>query len=372
VSRDFRVIALIAAYNEADILGRVIEHLIEQGVMVYLLDDGSTDGTIAAAEPFLNRGLMAIEQLPGRIVDGRRLFEWKKILERKQELGHELDADWFIHHDADEFRESPWLGVSLANGIRLVDRLGYNAVDFTLLNFVPTGSTFQPGDDPRTAFRHYEPGKAFDRSQVKCWKKQADPVDLVHVGGHDVSFAGRRVFPLRFLLRHYPIRDQEHGSRKVFTERLPRFAADERAVGWHVQYDELTPGGRFERDPATLTEFDPVEARVVMAIDNRRVEDLETEVSNYQERVLCLERELHTRSGEIARLTVQVDALVGESQRKAEEFRAVQARFEMTVQQQRQQIDSVRNQVASLYASRSWRWTAPLRALYRLLGRVGQ
>jgi hypothetical protein len=44
----------------------------------------------------------------------------------------------------------------------------------------------------------------------------------------------------------------------------------------------------------------------------------------------------------------------------------------MTVQQQRQQIDSVRNQVASLYASRSWRWTAPLRALYRLLGRVGQ
>ena len=36
-------------------------------------------------------------------------------------------------------------------------------------------------------------------------------------------FPGRKVFPIQFLLRHYPIRSQRHGETKVFTERKPRF-----------------------------------------------------------------------------------------------------------------------------------------------------
>ena len=36
--RDFSVVAIIAAYNEADIIGQVVADLIAQGVSVYLLD----------------------------------------------------------------------------------------------------------------------------------------------------------------------------------------------------------------------------------------------------------------------------------------------------------------------------------------------
>src|SRR4026209_495102 len=43
--RPFRIIAIIAAYNEEDIIADVVADLIRQGVIVYFLDHWSTDGT---------------------------------------------------------------------------------------------------------------------------------------------------------------------------------------------------------------------------------------------------------------------------------------------------------------------------------------
>ena len=51
MSSDFSVVAIIAAYNEADIIEHVVRDLIDQGIHVYFLDDGSTDRTVAAIEP---------------------------------------------------------------------------------------------------------------------------------------------------------------------------------------------------------------------------------------------------------------------------------------------------------------------------------
>ena len=138
MSRDFRVVAIIAAYNEADVIGHVVADLIDQGVHVHFLDDGSTDATVAAVEPFLGRGVIAIERLSEPTHAADRPFNWEAILRRKGELARELDADWFVHHDADEFRESPLPHVTLAEAIGHVDALGYNAIDFHLLNFWPT------------------------------------------------------------------------------------------------------------------------------------------------------------------------------------------------------------------------------------------
>src|SRR5262249_7491581 len=146
-------------------------------------------------------------------------FDWDRILRRKAQLASELDADWFIHHDADEFRESPWADVTLKEAISRVDALGYNAIDFASLDFRPTDDEFR-GGDIRAAFPLYSDGASYDKVQIRCWKKCAD-VDLASTGGHEARFDGRRVFPIRFLLRHYPIRGQSHGNRKVFAERKP-------------------------------------------------------------------------------------------------------------------------------------------------------
>ena len=113
---DFRVVALMSAFNEGDIISPVIQHLVENGVEVYLLDNCSTDDTVEQASQWLGKGLLEIERFPRDDDDryGRAAgrYDWTAILLRKEELARTLDADWLIHHDADEVREAPWDGVT--------------------------------------------------------------------------------------------------------------------------------------------------------------------------------------------------------------------------------------------------------------------
>src|SRR5438105_1292175 len=54
-----------------------------------------------------------------------------------------------------------------------------------------------------------------------------------------------------FFLSINPFRSQTHGERKVLRDRSPRWNQQERARGWHRQYDEVETA-RFLRDRATL------------------------------------------------------------------------------------------------------------------------
>src|SRR5215813_2058057 len=226
----FRVVAVISAFNEEDIISAVIGHLVENGIDVYLIDNHSTDDTTKEASQWLGRGLLQIERFPPSLPSRCETpgpFDWSGILRRKEKLATELSADWLIHHDADEFRESPWSGLTLKAAIRWVDKLGYNCINFQVLNFWPIDDNFQRGDDPRDYFTFFENGAEFDKVQLKCWKASKTQASLVRSGGHEVSFEGRRVFPISFLLRHYPIRGQRHGLKKVFAERKKRFLEGE-------------------------------------------------------------------------------------------------------------------------------------------------
>ena len=275
MSRALSAVALIAAYNEADIIEPVVRDLIANGLLVYFIDDGSTDATSRLVEPFVGRGVITIERMDRRPAGGEaRQFAWERLLRRKAQLAGELDADWFLHHDADEFRESPWGGVTLVEGIRRVDALGYNAIDFANLDFWPTHDGFTPGSDPRDAFPCYSNAATYDRVQVRCWRK-TQAVDLASSGGHDARFDNRRVFPIRFISRHYPIRGQAHGERKVFAERRPQFTPKERARNWHVQYDGVPEGASFIRDTADLTRYDGDAVRTDLTLRHRGVEALE-------------------------------------------------------------------------------------------------
>ena len=399
----FSVVAIIAAYNEADIIGTVVGDLIEQGIDVYFMDDGSTDGTVAAVEPFLGHGVRAIERFGAAEVGGS--FDWERILRRKAELGAQLEASWFIHHDADEFRESPWAQLSLKDAIRHVDSLGYNAIDFMGFDFWPTGEGFSPGGDVRTAFPLCSELAPHDRVQIRCWRK-TPTVDLASSGGHEVQFRDRRVFPLPFILRHYPIRGQQHGERKVFQERRTRFLERERERGWHVQYDRLHEGASFVKDPSTLSRFDgdgvratlPIRAMETferdLAAGRRRIEALETEKARLDGEVARRDAELALKDGEIdrrgtaiAHRDVEIAALRIEVDRRASELAArhadIKAQQDETrrlvdaierrtaeIDQWRAAVDGLTRQLDDLRRSSSWRWTAPARAVYRLITRA--
>ena len=380
------VVALLAAYNEEDVVGQVVADLVGQGIGVWFVDDGSTDGTVARVEPWVGRGVLQIERRPPRDEGS-----WAALLRRKEELAAELAADWFLHHDADELRESPWEGLTLRQAIGRADRLGFNAVDFAVLDFLPTHDGWREGDDLRAAFTHWRPGAAYDKLQVKAWKRTGEPVELVSSGGHEARFAGRRVCPLRFPLRHYPIRGQAHGERKVLRDRQPRLAGEARERGWHAQYAGVDAATRFVRDPAELRAYDPEAVRFELALRHRGVEELEralaaagaevTPVARLAEAegLLAAEREraertsraLDERNRELAERTAERHALSRELDLRNRELaaeRAALADARGRVAELEEAVALERARTAELLASRSWRWTAPVRALLRAVG----
>ena len=86
-----KILAIICAYNEGDIVQSVIGELIGHGVDVYLMDNNSTDNTVDQAKKWLGRGLIHIEKFPQDAEYPERNineFVWTDILNRKdRDLG---------------------------------------------------------------------------------------------------------------------------------------------------------------------------------------------------------------------------------------------------------------------------------------------
>lgn len=264
-----RIIAIISAYNEGDVIYYVIADLVQQGIEVYLLDNRSTDNTVSEASKWLGKGLINIETFPdvaGYPERNLGKYVWTDILKRKEELSATLGAHWYIHHDADEFRESPFPWVSLRSGIVLASLLGFNAIDFALLNFQPTDNRFQSGNDVRESLKYFQWGEEFNSLQIKAWKNTGRPVDLTTHAGHSALFKGRIIFPLKFILRHYPIRSQQHGEEKVLKQRKTRFVQEERDKGWHLHYDAVEKGFNFLYKVEDLIEYHAIKVRVLVFI----------------------------------------------------------------------------------------------------------
>jgi hypothetical protein len=250
-----RSCALMAVYNEADVVREAVTKLIAQGVDVYLVDNASTDGTAGRVADLVGRGLVDIETVRF-LEDGREVYDWTALLRQKEQLSRRLGYDWYLHVDADEIRHAPWPGVSLAEGIARVDAAGYQLINFKLFNFRLTEATVV-GAEVESSMTLYSGSERFNQRQVKAWKSHPE-ADLASLGGHHVRWPGARVFPTRFIHKHYPVRSLEHGRRKILAERKARFSKAEKARGWHVQYDHLAdidPKDVYW-DPALLTGFD--------------------------------------------------------------------------------------------------------------------
>ena len=64
MSPGLRITAIVAAYNEADIIGQTVGDLVRQRIHVHVLDNLSTDDTVAALQPYAASGLVQIERFP--------------------------------------------------------------------------------------------------------------------------------------------------------------------------------------------------------------------------------------------------------------------------------------------------------------------
>ncbi len=301
-TRSFTVTAIIAAYNEEDIIAQTVGDLIRQGIYVYFIDNRSTDATVERINPFLKRVCWKSNNIPQAPIPKLDCFPWEALLHRKEELAMTLDSDWFIHQDADEFRESPWEHLNLLEGIKAVDRMGYNAIDFEIFEFQPTRHELLPHEDIRPAFPYYDHTEWFNKLRINCWKKTIEPVRLSASGGHQAEFQNRKIFPVRFILRHYPIRGQLHGERKVFKDRFPRFLKSEQEKNWHIQYNDIQKSHCFIRDPSELRFSTTLSKFVLIFLKNRESEILQQAVDQLNRDVRSLRQSTEERALNISRL----------------------------------------------------------------------
>ncbi len=258
MQKNLKIQAIITCYNEEDVIAQTIEYLTNQGIQVHIIDNWSTDRSAQIIEKAtLANSLVTSEKYP--LEGPSKTYDWKKLLKRVESFAseHADEFDWFIHHDADEIREAPFRDIfTLRDGIQVVDDLGYNAVDHTVINFALTKDGFDGSQEISQFFKYFEFGskKNYHHKQIKAWKSVKN-LDLASSGGHGVEFENRAVFPYRFLLRHYPLRSVEQAKKKIFKERKPRWNEEERKDKWHAQYDDINEDTNFLKDKNNLIEF---------------------------------------------------------------------------------------------------------------------
>ncbi len=251
---DFKVLAIMHVYNEADIVAKTIEYLLSQEVDIYLVDNWSDDGSYEIMEGYAKRfsNRIMIERFPA---DGKKeYYDWYHQLERTEQINRELDYNWFIHYDADEMRISPWPGTTLREFIYHVDSMGYNLIDNTVIDFKLTNckqvdSIFM--QDTWFDFGH----RKGHFEQRKTWKK-AKELEIKSSGGHMAVVDYPKAFPLKVLNRHYPLRTIEQAERKIFKDRVPRFQKEKQERGWHGHYDKIVNSLEYIEDSKELLLWD--------------------------------------------------------------------------------------------------------------------
>jgi GT2 family glycosyltransferase len=227
-----RVIALLTARNEERFIGNCLAHHIRQGIQIYFFDHGSTDRTVEIAQPWLGRGLLAIEKLPAEAH-----FSLRDQLARHHERRNSLDADWFMQIDADEIHLAP-SGFNLPEALAAVSDAGYNAVNFQEFTFVPTAeSPDHDHADYLQTMRSYYPFLPRCPWGIRAVHRSAQS-SLNPANGHQPTFDGMRLCPLFFPMKHYQFMSVAQAGRK-YSRRYARTELDAGHHGGHQGWRAL-------------------------------------------------------------------------------------------------------------------------------------
>ena len=141
----FRLFAVLGTWMEADIVGANVRNAMAQGCeRVYLVDNGSTDGTIEAA---MGEGAMLARSFRTSHYDeDLRLRHMNDVVSEvsQAEGGQHI---WWLYLDADEFPHGPW-GMTLREYLARLDAR-FRIVGTRFFNHYPRGAPqYVPGRHP--------------------------------------------------------------------------------------------------------------------------------------------------------------------------------------------------------------------------------
>ena len=232
---------ILFCYNEEHILAESVRHYLNQGIDLVLIDNDSSDSSVEIARSFQTDA----SSYRGRLIDIQRIetdgYEWRKILQFACQYMHEnlSDYEWILTIDADSFYYSPAREMPLLTFMDHMKGYGYNVIDGIWYDFRPTEQ-----DDPsksshaeRMRFCKVEPWRV---PQQKIFTY--DPsIDFYTSWGHCCYRQKQRVAVIKFLYHHYPWVSLEHGRKKIFKERNPRYVDRKDHPHMHPGYGGKLP-----------------------------------------------------------------------------------------------------------------------------------
>jgi len=201
---------MLPVYNEEDIIEEVVEHLLDQGLELVVLDNGSTDRTYEICKKIENKNLLNISQFK----TSTYAYEWDSILRTLYDMALVHSPDWVIRSDSDEFLSSGIDGVNLKDAITQVDEEGQNLIQFNRFDFFMTDDDDLSAKSIKKKLPYYSYHGDF---LYRAWK-YSPGIKIGYAGGHYPIFPEGLPYlisPRKFVMRHYTFRSKEQALKKM-------------------------------------------------------------------------------------------------------------------------------------------------------------
>ena len=133
---DFRFFAVLGTWMEEDVVEATVRNAFAQGVeAVFLVDNASTDATVARAEA---AGAVLAESFRTKVYEEHVRVLLMSAVVARESLRCEADHVWWLYLDADEFPEGPD-GLTIREYLASLDRR-FRLVGSTYFNHFPNST----------------------------------------------------------------------------------------------------------------------------------------------------------------------------------------------------------------------------------------
>ena len=231
---------ILFCYNEEQILSETIQHYLKQGIDLVVIDNESTDSSREIVSQFRQKA----ELYSGKIQDVVNIqtkgYEWRKILQFACEYMHQnlSNYEWIMLIDADAIYHSPVKGMSLLEFLGFMKKKGYNVIHGKVFEFYPTEKDDPSVSSPIRRLKYY---RVIDEwSQQKIFQYHPS-LNFYESWGHTCFRENQHLSPIDFWYHHYPWVSYEHGIKKIFKERKPRYVERKKRLDIHWHYLGMLP-----------------------------------------------------------------------------------------------------------------------------------
>ena len=248
-----RFLGMLLCYNDADILGPVIDHLAANRHDVVVWNHGSEDETETVARARLGRGVVEYQDIDRGEVPFRDLYG---VCGRYLAEVYGGCYDWLSWPDQDEILEGPDVTRPYHEQVTEALAAGVDWVEFDNFVFWFTDEDDRSVADPVARVRRYSLSPAAS-PRVRAWRFARTNERRL---GNSNPIDGRKA-PSNWPLRHYPMRSIEQARRRAHHDRnregfqfgdrnwhYERFREDEAALRVPAEKLHRFEGGALSRD----------------------------------------------------------------------------------------------------------------------------